>query len=326
MSVSRPKIHPALFLALLLVAVFAVDRVTAATLKALVRASDYRISRIYADEAKTDVLLLGNSVANAMAIPPHIAHDVHRSVFTIAAHGIDARTQEAFVLDLIDRGGAPKLAIIEIRPALSTSLQAPAFSTYRPFSERVSDLIAEAQPKTVLWPKLLNAYAFNSPQLANILQKVADRDDQATGPSNGKINETMKKRWLAKPQLPQTSPDQVQALGRTASALQAAGSTVIVLAAPQSPVTRQKGPWMDKVMGNIRAAMPPGVKVLDYSAMLDEDRYFEDPTHMNHAGREAFRRPLDHLIEQTLREASARKVSAPGRARGAVQESRVRDL
>jgi hypothetical protein len=304
MSVSKPKIHPGLFLALLIVTFFVVDWTAGAVLKALVRASDYRISRIYAGAAKADVLLLGNRVANAMAIPPDLEHDLHRSVFSIAAHGLDGRTQDAFVRDLIDNGGAPKVAVIEIRPILSPSVQAPAFSTYQAFSGRLAGLIRETQKSPVPWARVFPLYAFNSPQLANVLQKIVDRDDQATGPSNGKINEAMKKRWLSKP-VPKAVPAQVQALRESVLALQKAGSTVVVVAAPLSPVTRQKGPWMDEVIAAAREAMPPGAEVVDYTALLDDDRYFEDPIHMNKAGRAAFRKPLIELIARTAERGTA---------------------
>lgn len=304
MSVSKPKVHPGLFLALLIVTFFVVDWTAGAVLKALVRASDYRISRIYAGAAKADVLLAGNSVANAMAIPPDLEKDLHRSVFSIAAHGLDGRTQDAFVRDLIDHGGAPKVAVIEIRPILSPSVQAPAFSTYQAFSVRLAGLIRETQKSPVPWARIFPLYAFNSPQLANVLQKIVDRDDQATGPSNGKINETMKKRWLSKP-VPKAVPAQVQALRESVLALQEAGSTVVVVAAPLSPVTRQKGPWMDEVVAATRAGMPPGAEVVDYTALLDDDRYFEDPIHMNKAGRAAFRKPLGELITRTARRGTA---------------------
>lgn len=297
MSVSKPKLHPALFLAFLIAAVIAVDWVGAAGLKAMVRLSDYRISRLYAGAAKADVLLMGNSVANAMAIPPDLERDLHHSVFSIAAHGLDARTQDAFAADLVDRGSAPKVAVIEIRPILSPGIQAPAFSTYRAFSGRLSGLIDETQKSKVPWARLFPLYAFNSPQLANVLQKIVDRDDQATGPSNGKINETMKKRWLAKP-VPVAVPAQVQALRNTALTLQQQGTKVVIVAAPLSPVTRRKGPWMDAVIAAAREGMPPGVEVVDYTALLDNDHYFEDPIHMNSAGRAAFRKPLLDLINR----------------------------
>lgn len=300
MSASKARLHPALLLLIIVLTVFALDRVVGAALKAVVRSSDYRISRLYAGAAKADVLLMGNSVGNAMAIPRDLERDLHHSVFSLAAHGMDARTQQAFVMDLIDRGGAPKVAVLEIRPVLSPTLQAPAFSTYQSFSPRLATLLLEAQTDPVPWPRIFQVYAFNSPELANVLQKVVDRDDQDTGPSNGKINRAMKDRWRAKPTLPKVVPNQLEAFVETVDALRSAGSTVIVLAAPINPVTRTRGPWMQAVATQVRDAMPEDVAVIDCSAALDADRYFEDPVHINNMGRSAFRPLMAAAIQQGL--------------------------
>ncbi len=284
---ARRRVHPALFLCGAIVALFAMDRIGSLVLEQITKLSDFRISQIYAGTAKADVLLLGNSVGNAMAVPPQLSKALGRSVFSIAYHGLDARTQQALVEDMIERGEAPRLALMEIRPAAQNWVYAPMFSPYRGFSPRLSVLIDSADRGTVPWRSLFHVYGFNGDTLLVILQKVFDRDDQATGPSNGNINEAIKQRWLITAPTPKANPDQLQAFRETAQALRAAGSQVVVVSAPLHPINQTRGPWEQELVDAVRAAMPADVAVVDLSDILQDDHYFEDPTHINAAGRAA---------------------------------------
>jgi hypothetical protein len=284
---ARRRVHPALFLCGAIVALFVMDRIGSLVLEQITKLSDFRISQIYAGTAKADVLLLGNSVGNAMAVPPQLSKALGRSVFSIAYHGLDARTQQALVEDMIERGEAPKLALMEIRPAAQNWVLAPMFSPYRDFSPRLSALIDGAESDAVPWRKLFHVYGFNGDTLLVILQKVFDRDDQATGPSNGNINEAIKQRWLITAPTPKPVPDQLAAFRETAEALLAAGSRVVVISAPLHPINQTRGPWEQQLVDAVRASMPADVAVIDLSDILTDDHYFEDPTHINSAGRAA---------------------------------------
>jgi hypothetical protein len=295
-----PKLalRPLFFTIFALTGTLVLDRISAIAMEKIVASSDHRLSRIYAGTASADVLILGSSVANAMVIPPHLGRATGREVFTIASHGIDARTQEAFALDLLDHNQAPKIAVLEMRPVFSPTLQAPAFSSFQGLSSRLGDLEDEASQQRIPWRKIFRVYGFNSPMLMTIVLKVLDRDDQATGPSNGHINEAMKVRWRARhDNAPKIDPQQLQALVQTIDAFRRANTHVIIVAAPLHPSARPT-PWMRQISTEMRAAIPSDVPVIDYSDLLNDDKYFEDPIHLNAAGREVFQPYLAEMLSK----------------------------
>lgn len=280
----RRLLAPPIVLFAILLALFAADRVLAYAIGGLVRQSDYRLSYIYGADRDVDGLILGNSVGNAMATGPQLGDALGCRVLSLALHGMDARTQAAFVDDYLDRHAAPRFAVMELRSVLSSTVQAEAFGTYQIFSGRLSDLIGETGGDALHWSRISHLRALNSPILPIVLQRVVDRDDQDTGASDGRINSAMKIRYRGLP-TPTIRPDQLQAFAATARHLARRGTHVVVIAAPLHDVTRERGDWMSPLIRNVRAALGPGITLIDLSASLPGDRVFEDPVHLNKAGR-----------------------------------------
>lgn len=295
-----PKFQAVKFAVLFMLCLFLADRAVGYGLSLLVRASDYRLSRLYAGNAKADVLVAGNSVANAMVIPTNLSKTLGSPVFSIASHGMDSFTQEAFLEDYLDNQPAPKVVVLEMRPALSPMRTAPAFSTFQSLSDRMRSQVRETEPSIAMWSSVFHTFRVNSPQLPNILIKIVDRDDQKTGPSNGRINSSLIHQWQARTKVPEVSSAQLKVFGDTVRKLQAAGSKVIVIAAPLHPAARKDGAWIVKAQRTIRDVLPPSVPLYDFSAALSDDKYFEDPIHLNRTGRAALEPMLLDVIGKAL--------------------------
>ena len=287
---------PVLFCLAFLAALFVGDRLLALGVTELVRLSDHRLSRIYAGSAGAEVLITGNSVGNAMLIPTSFGKDLGRPSFSIAIHGLDAVTQDAFIADLLERGPPPKIAVMEVRPALAEQLNAPAFSSFQSLSPRLVRLNELEEGRGIHWGRLFRTYRLNSPQLPLIIQKIVDRDDQATGPSNGRITAALKERWASRTQLPAVRPVQLQAFVRSIDRLSRAGCKVVLVMAPLHPAARSDGKWIAVALARIRAAVPRSVPLADFSHLLSDDRYYEDPIHMNKAGRQALESALLRFV------------------------------
>lgn len=297
-----PRFQAIKFAVLFLLCLFLADRAVGYALSQLVRTSDYRLSRLYAGTANADVLVTGNSVANAMVIPTNLTKTLGSPVFSIASHGMDSFTQQAFLEDYLDNQPAPKVVVMEIRPVLSPMRTAPAFSTFQSLSQRMRTQVRETEPSIATWSTIFHTFRVNSPQLPNILIKIVDRDDQRTGPSNGKINASLIHQWQIRPNAPEVAPAQLRVFAESVRKLQGAGSKVIVIAAPLHPAARKDGAWITKAEREVRAALPGDVPLFDFSAALSEDQYFEDPIHLNRTGRAA----LEPLLLKVIREASER--------------------
>jgi lysophospholipase L1-like esterase len=111
----------------------------------------------------------------------------------------------------------------------------------------------------------------------------------------------MKLRWLSRHEKASTiNPSQMAAFLQTIEAFRKAGTTVVIIAAPLHPIARTT-PWMRQIAEQIRAAVPRDVPVADYSGLLEGDEYFEDPIHLNAAGRRAFEPYLVEILGRTGR-------------------------
>lgn len=293
-------LSPLLFLLLAVVSLVAADRLTGYGLGLLVKASDYRLSRIYAGTAASDVLVSGNSVGNAMLIPTRITKIMHRPVFSIASHGMDAITQRAFIEDYLERQPAPRLALIEIRPVFNAANNAPAFSTYQALSPKVRMAVHDAEGSVSIWAEIFHSFRVNSPQLPGILWKTFDRDDQQTGPSNGQINAALIADWSSRTQKPHVSPIQLKALIATVAKLEQKGTKVILLMAPLHPAARGDGEWISRARQALQSQLPKSVDYVDWSHTLSADADFEDPIHLNQHGRAALEPQIIQLIRETL--------------------------
>jgi len=296
----RHSLEPLLFLLLAIASLFAADRVIGYGLGLVVKASDYRLSRIYAGTAASDVLVSGNSVGNAMLIPTRITKIMHRPVFSIASHGMDAITQRAFIEDYLERQPAPHVALIEIRPLFNTANNAPAFSTYQALSQRVRLAVHNAEGSASIWAEIFHSFRVNSPQLPAILWKTFDRDDQQTGPSNGQINAALIAEWSSRTQKPHVSPVQLKALIATVTQLEQKGTKVVLLMAPLHPAARGDGEWISRAGQALQAQLPASVDYVDWSHALSADADFEDPIHLNQQGRAALEPHFTRLIGETL--------------------------
>jgi hypothetical protein len=291
---------PLVFLVALVLLTFLADRLVGKGLAMVVQQSDFRLSRIYAGTAKADILVSGNSVANAMLIPTEVEAQLGRPVFSIASHGMDGLTQRAFIRDYLDQEKAPKLALIEIRPALIASPNAPAFSTYQALSPRIRKAVRDVEGASAIWANIFHTYRVNSPQLPGILWKTYDRDDQQTGPSNGRINATLIADWSGRKEKPKISPTQFAALLDSVQDLRRAGTRVVLVMAPIHPAARGNGNWIGMVDAAMKAHLPADVTYVDLARLLSDDIYFEDPIHLNQRGRRALQPTLIRLIDQQL--------------------------
>jgi hypothetical protein len=299
---SAKRLGPLLFLLLATIIIFGADRVSGYGLAMAVRASDYRLSRIYAGTGGSDVLVSGNSVGNAMLIPTRVTQALHRPVFSIASHGMDAITQRAFIEDYLDHQPPPRLALLEVRPLFNAENNAPAFSTYQALSQRLRGAVRDAEGAASTWSEIFHSFRVNSPQLPAILWKTFDRDDQQTGPSNGQINAALIADWSSRKQKPHVSRMQLEALAATIADLEQRGTKVILLMAPLHPAARGDGQWIARAGQSLQTQLPGTVRYVDWSHALSADGDFEDPIHLNQHGRAELEPRIVQLLNDTLAE------------------------
>lgn len=281
---ARPFATIAVFIAVLLCA----DRALSFALSHAVLMSDQRVARMYDGRARGDVLVLGNSVAAAMTSPQRLNASTGLETYRLAVHGLDARTQLAFVRAYLRRNPAPTIAVLEVRTVSDREVRAREFAMFfRESPELVA--LAEAQsPTFVPWRRIFTLYNFNSRELPSVLARIVSGDDQRDPPDARVITMAHLERYRARDRRLTLNESSIDAFRETIDLLTRAGARVLVVSAPLHPVTIEGGDWIAGYNADLAARLPQSVTFMDAHAAFSEDRYFEDPTHLNDAGRDAF--------------------------------------
>jgi hypothetical protein len=177
----------------------------------------------------------------------------------------------------------------------------------------VRALLDKKRETFVPWDSIFHLYRYNSPELAQAVKNLVIRNDQASGRSNGRITPGVIAAWRRGTNFDHVDSQLVDAFVSTIPALSAAGTVPVVVIAPMHPSGRYQAQIM---RSDVVSRLPAGVLVCDFADYLDDDRYFEDPAHLNDAGRAATAPLFDALIASRL---------GPGRtAKATVTEAATR--
>jgi hypothetical protein len=169
------------------------------------------------------------------------------------------------------------------------------------------------------WDAIFHIYRFNSPELPQAVRGLVIRNDQANGRSNGRITQGVIDAWRRGTKVEHVDPQLVSAFAATVSAFSAAGSVPVVVVAPMHP----SGRYQAQVMrSDVLSRLPPGVLVCDFADYFDDDQYFEDPAHLNRAGRDAIAPLFDALIVSRLGPASRARVPDAAAAQAVAERCR----
>jgi hypothetical protein len=288
---------PILYGLVVIVSVLVLDRAVAAAMGTLLLYSDDRAARIYAGGRADDVAIIGTSVGNAMANPAVLSDQTGRRVFMMAIHGLDPYTQDALVRDYVALNAPPRLALIEVRSARLEAVQAKILELYARPATHVRTLLDQKRETYVPWDSIFHLYRFNSPELAQAVKNLVIRNDQASGRSNGRITPGVISAWRRGTNIDHVDPQLVDAFVSTVSALRMAGTIPVVVIAPMHPSGRYQAQIM---RSDVVSRLPSGILVCDFADYLDDDRYFEDPAHLNDAGRAAIAPLFDALIANQI--------------------------
>ena len=312
---------PVLFGLAVLVSVFVLDRAAAAVVGTVLLHSDDRGARIYAGGRADEIVIVGTSVGNAMANPVDLSEQTGRRVFMMAIHGLDPYTQDALVRDYLALNAPPRLALIEVRSARFEDVQARILGLYAGPETHVGALLEQKRDTITPWDAIFHTYRFNSPELPQAVRGLIIRNDQANGRSNGRITPQVINAWRRGTKVEHVDPKLVGAFTATVSALSAAGTLPVVVVAPMHPSGRYQA---DVMRSDVLSRLPAGVLVCDFADYLDADQYFEDPAHLNGAGRAAIAPLFDALIASKLGPASHASAVDPAAARAMTERCRPR--
>lgn len=268
--------------------VLTADRALSWLMGQLVTKSSHRIASIYRPGAAADVLILGNSVADAMTRVPLIEQQTGLHAYTMAVHGLDAKTQLVLVDAYLEKHPAPRFAIMEVRAASDRDVMARELAMFAGQTPQLIQLAEEQSQSIFPWRRIFTLTNFNSRNLPSILSRIGRPSDQNESDATGKLNEAKKRRFVEKRLIVSVDKSKLVAFTETIRHLQRAGTKVVVVAAPMHPVTRELGPWATEYAQIVQRNLPDGVLFVNGLQMVSGDGAYEDPVHMNEVGRERF--------------------------------------
>ncbi len=153
--------HVSVYLLLLLI-VFAGDRLGGFALQKQVDGSRFRYSRLYGDSAAADILLAGNS-RGLTFYQPYIEKITGKTSCNLSYNGMPADLLKVLGEDYLDRYPAPQKMVVDITTCdRSNDELIAAFLPYVGKSDRLDTLIHNKLPKIWWGGKVSNLFRFNN--------------------------------------------------------------------------------------------------------------------------------------------------------------------
>ena len=277
-----------LAIALLVVAVLAVDRLTSAGLQRLLHASGFRLAKLYDGRAEADIAAFGNSRAVHTFYGPALGAGSCERVVNFAYNGLSMGAVEALIRDYIDLNPAPKAMLLELSGLYALGGGDAQLTPFMADGTALRARLLDQEGGTAsLWNGAFQSLRFNSPMTVRALAYLG-RGDQ------GWINRLSPIRQPGKAPPPgiekrryTIDPESVAALERIIALTAERGIELIPVIAPYHPtVTRQiDSPyaWIEYV----QARFGNSVDILDLSRALPGDAEFQDFQHLNIIGARA---------------------------------------
>jgi len=265
----------------LIVVFFIGDRIGGFVLKKLTEKSQFRYTRLYTDQAKADILLLGNS-RGLIFYEPYIEEISNQSTFNLSYNGLPIDLGKVLVQDYLDLYPAPKTLIIDITMCDRTNNNLIAgFNPYARYSKRMSQLIRDSIPTSSYGGALTHLYRYNSEVFQRALFYISKSDKDW-------LNDREMNQFLID-EIKNTEPYEIDLqekllneLKETIQAAKAKGVKVHLVINPYFP------PFADKITNlstfKKRIENATGERVWDYSKIVTDYKAFSDYQHLNKVG------------------------------------------
>lgn len=276
-------------LAVMVVAIVALDRGITFAGKTAIGQSKFRYAQLYTNQLDHDVAVLGNSRGVHSFFAPDLSDQLCRDVVNLSFNGISPRVIGVLGQDAIERMPNLKVAILEVSNVFVTDGIDAQLSPFTLWSPRLSDHLDKERPGFLPWTDVFQSLALNSELFFRALFYIG-RSDQGwinTGPH---ITATAQDAYMQTGRDLTVVPTGLDALVKNVAALQAADVTPILVAAPYHDIVRKAGTlqadWVEVVSD------ATGLPVLDLTWAVSGDTGFNDPLHLNRVGSAAVTQAL----------------------------------
>ena len=258
------------------------DRLLAATLRLHVEASPQVHARLYTGRAgAAEVLFVGSSRSREHFPAGAIARQTGRSSLNLGWGGLSSEQVEAILLDYIDRYGAPEIVVLEVTSPEVDQLMLRNLRLFEADSPRIDALVAAYEPVLHAAGRLLALLRYNNKLFFDMVRYDLDDTDYRSDRVIDADDLARFRRDDADWSYRGADVASVGQLVRTARAL---GIEVIPVITPVLPA------YLDGLAGfatwreAVADALPPGVRLWDFSTAVADPAGFRDDLHLNAHG------------------------------------------
>lgn len=278
----------------LVVLFFAGDRISGWVLKQLTMSSQFRYSRMYKGEAKSDILLVGNS-RGLIFYQPYIEEITGKSTFNISYNGMPMDLGRVLVEDYLDKYPAPEQMIVDVTMCDRKNSQlVTGFNLYAPYSEKLFELIKKDDQSSAYAGKLSHLYLHNSEIFQRALYHLKKSDEAWL--LDREITDFLVKDVVnMEPYTIDLQDELLSELNETIQYAQSKGVKVQLVINPYFPAFAKRITNLKNFRTRIENAT--GLKVHNYATAIKEVKGFGDYQHLNKKGSRLY---LDRLKKDGL--------------------------
>lgn len=151
-----------IYLGIVAVAFFVLDRALALGLQAILKQSEFRFSKVYQGGVDAEIITLGNSRAVNAFYSPEMEAVLDKSVFNLGYNGMSLEVVEAVFLDYLDNNAKPDLVILEITNLRSSNKLLKDLKLYGGLSRRIRELVNSNFSNIAKICEVTNIYRYNN--------------------------------------------------------------------------------------------------------------------------------------------------------------------
>lgn len=278
---------------------FVGDRVGGFVLEKLTEKSQFRYSRLYKGEAKSDILLVGNS-RGLMFYQPYIEDLTGKETFNISYNGMPMNLGRVLVEDYLERYEAPELMILDITMCdRNNDGLIAGFNAYSSFSNRMNALVKATNPTVGNAGMVSHLYRYNGEIFQRALYYLgkSDEDWLLDRVITDDLVNTVGECEPYDIDVPENIFEDFKA---TVALAQSKGVKVELVINPYYPPFAEKITNLAAIKKKFGEAV--GLEVHDYSSAITDVEGFGDYQHLNKRGSRAF---LDLLSEDNILESKS---------------------
>ncbi len=271
--------------------VFLGDRVGGYVLKTQVKNSQFRYSRLYAQRAEAEILLLGNSRGLGF-YQPTIEEKTGQSTFNFSYNGLPMHVGAAMVMDYFEQYPMPKKLIIDVTLCDRENKElTTGFSNFLEVSPRLNAIIRNQIPDHWWGTQVSALMRYNNEIFQRILYYRNRNDEDWL--LDRQITEGIQANVANQNYELPTDPWYLQELADLTALAKAKDIQVFLVVSPYYPNFEVKN--LEIFKSNIETATQ--MTVHDFSKSIQDPSLFGDFLHINKAGSTVF---IDLLKQQGI--------------------------